>query len=61
MLGKFGQKQVSLIEDITDFVREQKQHVDNRQLERLTVPQERIYTLLDSALAQKIGVRSLAF
>lgn len=56
VLEKFGKQQVTLIEDITDFVRQQKEYVDNRQLERLQIPQERVCSLSDSALSQKMGI-----
>ena len=59
-LEQFGKHQVTRIEDVTDFVQQQKVHVDNRQLEQLHVPQERVYTVVDSALAQKIGISSLS-
>jgi hypothetical protein len=59
-LEQFGKHQVTRIEDITDFVRQQKLFVDNRQLKQLQVPQERVYTVADAALAQKIGLTSLA-
>jgi len=58
-LEQFGKHQVTRIEDITDFVQAQKVHVDNRQLEQLHVPKERVYTPADSALARKIGVTRL--
>lgn len=59
-LEQFGKHQVTRIEDLTDFVQQQKVHVDNRQLERLLVPKERVYSLVDAALAQKIGLTHLA-
>jgi hypothetical protein len=59
-LQQFGQHQVIRIEDITDFVHQQKAYVANRQLEQLVVPQERVYTVTDIALAQKIGLTPLA-
>jgi hypothetical protein len=37
-LEQFGKHQVTHIEDVTDFVQQQKVHVDNRQLEQLHVP-----------------------
>jgi hypothetical protein len=58
-LEQFGKHQVTHIEDITDFVQQQKVHVDNRQLEQLYVPQERVYSLSNSRLVQKIGLSSL--
>jgi hypothetical protein len=59
-LEQFGKHQVTRIEDITDFVQQQKILVDNRQLEQLQVPQERVYAVADTVLAQKIGLTSLA-
>ena len=56
VLKQFGRQQITLVEDVTDFVREQKRHVDNRQLTQLLVPVERIYTLADQELAQQLGV-----
>ncbi|TDN37901.1 DUF4291 domain-containing protein [Hymenobacter sp. UV11] len=59
-LELFGKQQVSRIEDVTEFVQQQKMHVDNRQLAQLYIPLERVYTVTDAALGQKIGVTSLA-
>jgi hypothetical protein len=59
-LEQFGKHQVKRIEDLTDFVHQQKVHVDNRQLELLHVPLERVYTVKNAALAQKIGLSALA-
>ncbi|GAB3634645.1 hypothetical protein GCM10027422_02350 [Hymenobacter arcticus] len=59
-LEQFGKHQVTHIEDITDFVQQQKTHVDNRQLEHLYIPQERVYAVTKAALAQQIGLSSLA-
>ncbi len=58
-LEQFGKEQVIRIEDITHFVQQQKAHVDNRQLKQLFVPQERVYTVADATLAQRIGITSL--
>ncbi len=58
-LELFGKQQVTRIEDITDFVKQQKLHVDNRQLDQLHVPQERVYTVTNATLAQRIGVTNL--
>jgi hypothetical protein len=59
-LEQFGKHQVKRIEDLTDFVHQQKVHVDNRQLELLRVPQERVYPVKNAALAQKIVLSTLA-
>ena len=56
VLEKFGQQQVFLIEDVTDFVRQQYQYVEQKQLQNLLIPVERVYTLADATLAQRIGV-----
>lgn len=56
VLEEFGQQQITLIEDVTDFVQQQKHHVDNRQLAQLLVPVERVYSMADQALAQRLGV-----
>jgi hypothetical protein len=58
-LEQFGKHQVMHIEDVTDFVLQQKVHVDNRHLEQLHVPQERVYRLYNSSLAQKVGLSPL--
>ncbi|RZK34097.1 MAG: DUF4291 domain-containing protein, partial [Hymenobacter sp.] len=47
VLEQFGRQQVTLIEDITDFVQQQKRHVANRQLSQLAVPIERVYQVAD--------------
>jgi len=59
-LEQFGKRQLVRIEDVTDFVLQQKLHVDNRQLEQLLVPQERVYHVADTTLAQKVGITVLA-
>jgi len=59
-LEQFGKRQLVRIEDITDFVLQQKLHVANRQLEQLLVPQERVYHVADTTLAQKVGITALA-
>jgi hypothetical protein len=48
--------ETTLIEDITDFVIEQKQWVDNRQLEHLQIPAETIYRTPSEVLNQCIGL-----
>ncbi len=48
--------QTTLIEDITDFVKQQKQHVDNRQLEHLQIPAEIIYQTPSEQLNHRIGL-----
>lgn len=56
VLEKFGRHQIRLIEDVTDFVREQQQHVASRQFAQLLVPQERLYRPSSAALVQRLGL-----
>ncbi|HEX8327543.1 MAG TPA: DUF4291 domain-containing protein [Hymenobacter sp.] len=58
MLENFGKSQIRLIEDVTDFVQQQKQHVDAKGIEHLLVPQERVYLPTNPVLCQKIGLSS---
>ena len=55
VLENFRKRQLSTIEDITDFVRQQKKHVDNHRLDLLEVPVERAWYPQDKALGVKIG------
>lgn len=56
VLEVFGRQQIKLIEDTTGFVKEQKFHVDNRELDKLSVPIETVYQLADEDLHKKICV-----
>jgi hypothetical protein len=56
VLEVFGRRQIKQIEDITDFVKEQKNHVDNHELDKLSVPIETVYHLADEDLRKRIGV-----
>jgi hypothetical protein len=56
ILQEFGKRQIIAIEDITDFVRKQKAHVDNKRLDLLEIPLERVWDKFDNALKGKIGV-----
>ena len=55
LLEEFGKHKINLVEDITDFVREQKMHVNNNQLDKLSIPLERIWEP-GNLLKQKIGI-----
>jgi len=55
-LKAFGKDKIERIEDVTDFVKEQKQLVDENQLDKLLVPVERVWQLDDSILKQRIGI-----
>jgi len=55
VLETFGKHQIKMIEDITEFVKEQKLHIDNGELNKLLVPVETVYTLSDESLQKQIG------
>lgn len=56
VLEEFGKQSIKRIEDITDFVREQKVHVDNKNLDKLVVPFETVYEVSDPGLRKQIGL-----
>lgn len=57
VLETFGKQQIKLIEDITDYVRQQKQYLDNNQLDQLMVPIETVFRTTSSELNQKVGIQ----
>lgn len=56
ILENFGKKQIIRIEDITDFVKQQKSLLDNGRLDELQVPVERVYRTADEALNKQVGI-----
>ena len=58
-LESFGKQQIILIEDITEFVRDQKRHVDNNELEKLSIPIENIYKPKDKKISDRIGLTDI--
>lgn len=56
ILKDFGNNQISLIEDITGFVKEQKRHIDNGRLDLLEVPVEKVWDFKNEELKKRIGV-----
>jgi hypothetical protein len=56
MLQNFAKRQISAIEDITDYVRQQKEYVDSQRLDLLEVPVERVWHFKDEELGAKIGI-----
>jgi hypothetical protein len=56
MLKQFGKQQLNLIEDITDFVKEQKQLLDKGHSDQLSVPVERIWNIDNPVLKERIGI-----
>lgn len=56
MLEQFGKEQIRRIEDVTDFVKEQKRYVDAGQLDKLMVPAESVFKPSNTVLSTKIGI-----
>lgn len=54
VLKRFGNEQVVLIEDLTEFVTEQKKLVELKQIDQLQIPIERIYLPQDESIRKKI-------
>ena len=52
---KYGREWIVQIQDITDFVHEQyKQHVVNKEWDKLVVAEERVYRISDVNVATQI-------
>lgn len=56
VLRDFGQTRVRAIEDVTAYVRAQKQHVDNQRLDLLEVPVERVWEMGNEEVRGRIGI-----
>jgi hypothetical protein len=56
ILENFGKKQIIRIEDITDFVKQQKSLLDNGKLDELQVLAERVYRTTNEALNKRVGM-----
>lgn len=56
ILQDFGKNMVTEIIDVTDFVKEQKAFIDNKELSKLLVPQESIYIPQSQELVKKMGI-----
>ncbi|MEO3402780.1 DUF4291 domain-containing protein [Mucilaginibacter sp. CAU 1740] len=56
VLKNFGKKQIRKIEDVTEFVKEQKQLLDAGKLNELQVPVERVYRIGNEGLNKRIGL-----
>lgn len=57
VLRQFATDWIVDIEDITPFVVEQRQYVEKRELDKLTVPVERVYPVTDPALAAQLRMQ----
>ena len=58
VLEKFGKEQIECIMDITDFVKEQKEHIDGNRIDKLLIPKERIIQFDDEQLIKRIGAEN---
>jgi hypothetical protein len=56
MLEAFGKHQIKKIEDITHFVKQQKQLLDADRLDALLVPFETAFKTGDAALNDSVGI-----
>ena len=56
VLETFGKQYIKKIEDITEFVKERKLHVDGGNLDKLVVPVETVYKLTDEGLRKHLAV-----
>ena len=59
-LRKFAQTQIDLIEDITEFVKEQKKHLDEGMTDLLVVPIETVWDLENEQLKKRIGITEVS-
>lgn len=55
-LAKYAREWIVSIEDITEYVHEQHQHVQSAQLEKLLTPLESVYPITDLALQKRLGI-----
>lgn len=58
VLRTFGQSQLTRITDMTPFILEQNKWVKERQLEKLLVPVERVYTFDNEKAREAVGADS---
>jgi hypothetical protein len=56
VLVKFAREWILGIEDISDFVQEQRQHIISKDYSKLLVPTEEVYPVEDEALRQRLGL-----
>jgi hypothetical protein len=56
VLETFANRQIKRIEDITEFIKEQKAHLDEGNPDKLLVPVETVYIPADESLRTRIGI-----
>lgn len=57
ILKTFGEEMIQKIENITDFVKTQKQFVSKNEIENLIVPTEKPYITTNQILNDKLGIK----
>jgi len=55
-LRRYGREWIVAVEDISDFVAEQRKHVEARDLAQLVTPAEEVYPVADPAVAARLGL-----
>ena len=60
MLAKYGKEWIVQIKDVTDFVKEQYEHVKVNKLSDLVVAEERVYLVTNARTAAQIRVDTLS-
>lgn len=58
ILEKFGKEYIECIMDITSFVKNQKVHLNNNKFEKILIPKERIITIKNPELRNRIGIEN---
>jgi hypothetical protein len=56
VLRNYAHEEIVEIADISQFVREQRSHVESSRLDRLATPVEAIYHVADPTLIEKLGI-----
>ena len=59
VLARYAREWLLAVEDITDFVREQRAHAAAVPYERLVIPREEVYPVADADVATKLGLSGL--
>ncbi len=59
ILKQFGTEMIKEIIDLTAFVKEQKQKIDDKKVDDLLVPQEQIFQIKSKELNEQIGLKHI--
>ncbi len=54
-LTRYGREWIVAVEDVSDFVAEQREHVGGHALTQLMTPREEVYPVADAVVARKLG------